>query len=246
MSGWRQTALHTARRLGVEPQLRHLQDTLESKGVRRDRRDGRHLRVLLAGVLAPDASCVDVGANLGVVLDDFVRCAPEGRHVAYEPLPELAADLARRYPEVDVRNAAVSDHRGTATFFRDPAAHSQSSLSVLDRAPGELEELEVELVDLDSSLPPDMAPALLKIDVEGAEEQVLRGARETLRRHRPVVVLEHGAGARFFGTRSETIHELLSEAGLRVYDVDGQGPYTAAAFAARVSRGDLWTFLARP
>jgi FkbM family methyltransferase len=243
MSGARNRMILAARRLGIERRLRDVY-SLRSREGRRDRRDMRNLRLLMALTLEADAACVDVGANMGVVLGEMVRFAPRGRHVAYEPLPELASQLAREFPQVDVRNAAVSDHAGTATFHRVKGRETRSSLSPLDHAPEELEPYTVALEDLDSGLPPDFVPALIKIDVEGAEEQVLRGAARTLERHRPVVVLEHSSNAVHFGTRSETVHELLAAAGLRVFDIDGNGPYDAAGLAARVRSGAMWTFVA--
>src|SRR5688572_29795801 len=56
---------------------------------RRNAVDERHLRVLLAAVLSPDARCVDVGANVGTVLETICALAPHGNHFAFEPLPEL-------------------------------------------------------------------------------------------------------------------------------------------------------------
>jgi FkbM family methyltransferase len=243
VSDVRNRLILAARRLGIEDRLRDVH-SLRSREGRRDRRDMRQLRLLMALTLAEDASCIDVGANLGSVLRDIARFAPRGRHLAYEPLPELAAQLARDFPQVDVRNAAVSDHVGSATFHRVKGRETRSSLSTLDHAPEELEAYTVRLEDLDSGIPADFVPALIKIDVEGAEEQVLRGAAGTLERHRPVVVLEHSSNAAHFGTRSETVHELLTAAGLRVFDIDGNGPYGAAELAERVRSGAMWTFVA--
>lgn len=246
MSRWRQTTLRAARAAGLEPRLRRVQAALEPKTARRDRRDNEHLRVLLAGALAADADCIDVGANVGEVLSDIVRLAPRGRHIAYEPLPDLAERLRERFPGVEVRNAALSDHEGEATFHRVKRAAAHSSLSPLDHSGDELEPFTVALETLDSSLPDGLAPAFVKIDVEGAEEQVLLGALETLRAHQPIVVLEHGAGAAYFGTTSERIHELLGDgAGLRVFDILGNGPLDGPAFAAEVAGGEVWTFVAR-
>ena len=73
---------------------------------------------------------------------------------------------------------------------------------------------------------------------------MLRGAARTLERHRPTVVLEHSSNAAHFGTRSETMHELLTAVGLRVFDIDGNGPYRPGDFAARVRSGAMWTFVA--
>jgi FkbM family methyltransferase len=238
----RQAVLRAARRVGAEPALRALQDRLSPYEVRRDRRDVRQLELLLAWTLREDSNCVDAGANVGDVLREMVRLAPRGRHVAVEPLPDLAADLRRRFPGVAVRQSALSDASGTATFHRVREAASRSSL----RPTGAPEDqVQVAVERLDDALADDYAPALVKIDVEGAEAGLLRGAQETLQRHRPLVVLEHGASARHFGTTAEEVYALLRGPGLRVFDIDGGGPYTEADFAARVARGDIWTFVAR-
>ena len=239
---WRQGVLRAARRAGAEPALRRVQYALSSAEQRRDRRDCRQVGLLLAYLLREDSNCIDAGANVGDVLRQIVRYAPRGRHVAFEPLPDLAAGLRVGFPAVDVREAALSDAAGTATFHRVRDGSARSSL----RPTGaEEERLSVSVQRLDDALDAGYAPDLIKIDVEGAEGLLLRGARETLARHRPVVVFEHGAHAARFGTTSEEIHDLLAAAGLRLLDIDGGGPYSRTAFAARVRRGDLWTFVAR-
>ena len=60
------------------------------------------------------------------------------------------------------------------------------------------------------------------------------------------MVLEHNRDARHFGTTPATVHGLLNVAGLHLFDIDGGGPYDAAALERRVDAGDLWTFVARP
>jgi hypothetical protein len=69
----------------------------------------------------------------------------------------------------------------------------------------------------------------------------------TLREHRPIVVFEHGDdGAARFGSTSASIHDLLCrEAGLRVFDIDGNGPFDREGFVAHVRAGGVWTFVAR-
>jgi FkbM family methyltransferase len=240
----RRHALRFARRLGVEPQLRLAQDAVSPWYVRRARRDDAHLRAIMAAVLRPDANCIDVGANVGDMLETMTRLAPEGRHIAYEPLPDLAAGLARRFPDVDVRQAALSDAAGEATFYRRTDAVARSGLEPT----GESEPITVRLEALDETLPDGYVPHFVKIDVEGAELAVLRGAIETLRRHRPVVALEHGNTALRYGTTHAMVHDLLAgEAGLRIFDLDGEGPLDRATFD-RVADppGRRWNFLARP
>ena len=243
MTTLRRRMILAARRMGAEDRLRDVH-SLRSRAARRDRRDMRNLRLLLSLTLPADACCVDVGANIGVVLRDIVRVAPRGRHIAYEPLPDLAEMLEREFPDVEVHNAAASDRTGNATFHRVKARDTRSSLSALDFAEEELERFTVALEPLDTALPEGYVPAFVKIDVEGAEEQVLRGAADTLARPRPIVVFEHDARARHFGTSSETVHELFAAAGLRVFDIDGRGPYGPTELASRVRSGAMWTFVA--
>ena len=216
-----------------------------NRGARREALDHEHLRVLLAGSLAADASCIDVGAHDGGVLREIVRCAPQGRHIAYEPLPELAAMLARQYPQVDVRAAALSDHDGEEAFLHDRTEPMRSALHAHDFTdPENTAEIRVLVERLDVALPDGYVPAMVKIDVEGAEAEVLRGAVETLRRHRPIVVFEHGAGG---GSSPSEVYSILAgDAGYRIFDLDGTGPYSLSEFEAAYPRPTMWNWIGRP
>jgi FkbM family methyltransferase len=245
----RQRLAGAAARLGIDEPLRRVKRSFEPAHIRRDRRDNEHLRAILASVLAPDACCIDVGAHRGAILAELVRLAPLGRHLAYEPLPELAALLAAGFPGAEVRNAALSDRAGEREFVRvvdDPGWSGFRERPA--PAGGPVERLTVRTERLDDALPAGFVPALVKIDVEGAELEVLDGAMATLATHRPVVVFEHGAGsADHYGTRPEDVHARLSGgAGLRIFDLDGDGPYTAERFAASFRSGERVNFLARP
>jgi FkbM family methyltransferase len=214
----------------------------------RDRRDAEHLRLLLAVSLSADSNCIDVGAHKGSVLEQLVHLAPEGRHIAYEPLPYLHERLVARFPRVDVRCAALSDRAGRATFTHvktDPAYSGFRERAYPRRE--ELETIEVRTERLDAALPSGFVPRLIKIDVEGAEREVLEGAIETIRIHKPIVVFEHGMGASdYYGTSPSHVFDLLrSEAGLRVFDLDGGGPYDRWEFEVIFRRGGIWNFVAR-
>ena len=240
----RQKILASARRMGLEPQLRRAQDALTPRSRLRSKRDDAHLRAIMAAVLPPEASCIDIGANAGEVLRTMVRLAPAGDHIAYEPLPELAGALAERFPAVDVRNAALSDGAGEATFYRDTASDSRSSL----RPGTDSEPFTVRLATLDEDLPEGYRPSFVKIDVEGAELAVLRGGAETLARHRPHIAIEHGSSAAAFGTTHRMVHDFLAgDLGMRIFDMDGEGPLSADEFDLVADPpGDRWNFIACP
>jgi FkbM family methyltransferase len=243
-SGWRRPVLGAARAFKLERALRGAQYALSSRTQRRDIRDNQRMRLLFRLALPIDASVVDVGANVGDLLAEVVDAAPLGRHVAYEPLTDLAVALANRFPSVDVRNAAVSDAAGEATFHRVKGAHARSSLATRGLPPDAIEPVTVRVETLDD-LPTDFRPALIKIDVEGAEGAVLRGARRVLAEHRPIVVFEHGyEAAAAFHTAPCDIHALLVRHDYRIFDIDANGPLDRHAFEQTVRKGKVWTFVA--
>lgn len=245
MADARRIVKAVAERLGLE---RPLQRAYEWRNpiARRDRIDNERLRQLLAFSLRDDSNCVDVGCHRGDVLREMIRLAPRGRHIAFEPVPASHAALAASFPGVDVRRAAASDADGEAEFVVVPDLPSHSGLR--ERSlPGDLrtQRMRVRTERLDAALPEDYVPHFVKIDVEGAELQVLRGAVETLRRHRPVVWFEHGWGASDrYGTRPADVHRLLvGELGMRIFDADGRGPYSESDFEA-VFTEPMWNFVA--
>ncbi len=202
---------------------------------------------ILAGVLRSDSTFVDVGTNRGQILREAVRLAPSGRHIAFEPIPALADEVARAFPGVDCRRLAVGAGAEVAQFCHftslDGWSGLQRSPEISDER-GQPQYIEVQVSTLDAELR-DACPSLLKVDVEGAELQVLEGAREVLVRARPVVVFEHvAAAARLYGSRSSALWDLFAELGYRVFAVTGEGPLTREAFCA--STGAVVNWLATP
>ena len=200
---------------------------------RLNRDEDEHLRRLLSFVLAADHNAIDIGAHGGSVLREICRVAPRGRHLAIEPIPRLARLLRRLYPHVEVLELALSDRSGEADFVHVTTLPSWSGLRRRPYPPrvgdGDLEVLRVRTERLDDVVPAGYVPHLIKVDVEGGELDVLRGARRLLLAHRPVVVFELSqAPADAYGADGAALHALLTdEIGLRIFDLDGDGPYRA-------------------
>jgi FkbM family methyltransferase len=216
--------------------------------VRADIRDHELLVALMERELREDSDCLDVGAHAGSVLREMVRIAPRGRHVAWEPLPAFAAGLRREFPGVEVREAALADASGRRELTHVIDLPGWSGLAVRPMpSAGPTETLLVDCERLDDVLPDGVRPAFVKIDVEGAEALVLRGALQTLRAHRPLVAFEHGRGsAEYHGTGPGDVHGLFEELGYAVFGLDGDGPYDLERFGEIFASGERVNFVARP
>ena len=143
---------------------------------------------LVTRLCAPAKTFLDVGAHLGSITAEVLRASPAVKVQAFEAIPEKVERLRRKFPQVQVHECALADAQGVATFYVD-ARHS--ACSSLARTAGEVREIKVRLQTLDAIVDADDVD-VLKIDVEGAELGVLRGAVRTLERCRPVVMFESG------------------------------------------------------
>jgi FkbM family methyltransferase len=213
---------------------------------------------VMARVLARGSNCIDVGCHRGAILNGMLRFAPDGTHFAFEPLPDLFADLTAKYanvPTVRLHELALSDAPGDTTFQHVVTNPAYSGLKQrrYDRPNEQVVEITVKVARLDDVLPSGFDIRLVKIDVEGAELQVLRGGTGMLRRCLPFVVFEHGLGAAdCYDTRPEQVFDLLSDCGLRVslmkdwLEHGSAKAFTRAAFAEEFDTGRNFYYLAHP
>jgi FkbM family methyltransferase len=165
-------------------------------------------------VLGPDSCFVDVGCNKGDILREAVKVAPYGTHWAFEPLPHLFADLQATFPKVNLFNVALSDRIGTSEFAHVVSAPALSGFQHRRDDSRAVQQITVRTETLDGVLGSNRAD-MIKIDVEGAELLVLRGAMQTIAGNKPVIVFEHGlGGADSYGHKPEHVYDLLADCGL--------------------------------
>lgn len=133
---------------------------------------------------------VDVGANRGQFALVARERWPDARLICFEPLPGPRARLARvlrDHPRAEIVDAAVGAASGSATIHVSRADDSSSLLPITERQSNtfprtdELGTMRVRTATLDEHFPDGVArPCLLKIDVQGFELEVLRGADRLL------------------------------------------------------------------
>ena len=215
-----------------------------------NKRDDALMRTLVSALLDESSNAIDVGSHEGAFIDWFLRVAPLGQHGAIEPLPQFAAALRKRYPTVTVHEVAASDVNGNATFFHVASSPAYSGLKrIAYPTPQTVNSIDIKTARLDDLVPIDFPVSLIKIDVEGAELEVLRGAARTIQRWRPAILFEHGsASADPYGTTPMKLYRLITGFGLRIFSLNGDGPHCEDAFVDRClppGKPKEWNFLAK-
>jgi len=192
-----------------------------------------HVVHVLVRHLKQGDCCMDVGANLGYFTSVMShRVGTEGEVIAFEPLPQNVQVLQENIAlegltNVRVEAKAVGDSNETSSLLiqGDKEFTGTPSLTAFYSWSGERSSIPVEVVTLDEYLAGmRKAPALLKIDVEGAELLVLRGATTLLSSVRPTLLIEvHGWGS----PQSEEVIGLIKQ---HHYEVEILGLRNREAF----------------
>ncbi len=190
---------------------------------------------LMAALARPDAITVDVGASYGMWTFHARRYAREV--VAFEPLPGLASALQRGFARsrtpVHVHEAALSATSGVARITMPPLQPGYSTIEPGNDLTGKVseayawQELEVQTRTLDSYALDDVA--FIKVDAEGHEESVLRGALATIRRCQPALAVEteerHKRGS------VDAVSDLAAELGYRRFFLHGGALHAGEEFS---------------
>ena len=226
--------------------VRHLSHIVNSRIVEQG---PKSLFAVLIDRLSPKCFW-DVGANFGIYSWLFLSRVHRGTAVLLEPEPDnlilLRRTIAHSNLEVICLPVAASDESSEAVFHRDSVTGLTGALS------GDTEPyvslhygrrsptMTVQTTSLDDLATTQEPPDLIKIDVEGAELSVLRGARALLREREPVVLFEAQQQH-----RDEAI-AMLSEAGYVVQSSLGPDESTYSLTDARISSaGDFIALPAR-
>ena len=167
--------------------------------------------------LTKKSNWVDIGAHKGHILRELLNVAPNGSSFAFEPIPNLYKGLQSKYgKKVKVYDTALSDQKGEKTFtlFVDRPAFSGFNKRAIE---GDYvtETLVVKVDRLDNIIDPSIHIDLIKIDVEGAEMEVLKGAERILKNSKPIVLFEFGVGGiGAYDTTPEMMYDYLTDCGL--------------------------------
>lgn len=179
---------------------------------------GQHeldVQAAIARLLDPGDGFIDLGANAGFfMLVAAKRIGPSGWCVAVDP-DAFNCDYLHAQIELNglknctVLHRAATDHCGTAKFAVGIPGDSTGHLADAG--------VEVSATTIDAICETHPGPKLIKVDVEGAEVLVLKGAEKTLKTSRPAWLME--AHSLELGRE---VRKILSDAGYRFTDLQGE------------------------
>lgn len=175
-------------------------------------------RLLSGGVYEPDTieylrghagagDIVHAGTYFGDFLPGIARALhPDARLWAFEPGPEnyecaRITALLNRMDNIELTHAALADLPGTAELkVTDAAGAPMGGRSHLDNASTQgrdphADAVQVPVTTVDTTVPAERSVSVIQLDVEGHEIPALKGALETIRRNRPILLLEIYAGS---------------------------------------------------
>lgn len=207
---------------------------------------------LIRHFLHEDSNCVDVGCHEGDVMDLFVMYAPRGKHYGFEPLEGHARRLRSRYKNsnVVIHNLALANYCGRDEFIVDAHNKGYSHLATAEedvRAGYSATNVRVDKLD---NLVRNRVD-FLKIDVEGAELQVLDGSRSLFTNWTPVTIFEHSLNSsQRYKTAPELIFNFFQSFNMSVFPLGEiqsfHNPLTIEEFRHLHQRDLCWNYIAVP
>jgi FkbM family methyltransferase len=171
----------------------------------------------------------DIGAHIGLVSLPLSMSIDQcGKLFAFEPAESNRAFLENHIRDNGIHNIEIiSDLVGdeaveSVRFFESPADSGMNTIAESRRRSGFV-ETDVKQITLDAFCNKrDLRPELIKIDTEGAELNILRGASGVLRKYHPIIFLSvHPQHVAELGGSVEELEELLTRLGYVVNDMDG-------------------------
>lgn len=181
---------------------------------------------------------LDIGAHYGYFTLLAARLTgTEGKVISVEAATDTFAILKKNiqpFPTITAVRAAVCAQEGMLTFYQFPALYSEYNGLNVDIHRTEAwfnhfppKATPVEGITLDELLArQEFRPSFIKIDVEGAEDQVIEGGLNTFQNIRPVIAMEYLAGDKS-GNGHKRAVVLLNECGYQAHSIHSSGELVA-------------------
>lgn len=208
--------------------------------------------------LGPNPIYFDIGSNIGLFSTMVAKQFPKSQVYAFDPDPVCYLALSEtkifnRLENLHLMPVGLGERTGLLEFYFDPLNHGGHSFDETNiQSGGKPIRSSLYSFRLDELMEKVDSPKvdLMKVDVQGFEWQVLRGAQNTILKHRPVMLVE--CEHKYAVTAGDTIKQLFS--GYTCETSDGGTRFNAAELPQRASEllaqgrtfSDFWFFPAAP
>ncbi len=208
-------------------------------------------------VLREGDIAIDVGAHVGrhcIPMANSV--SPSGKVFAVEPLPVCRGYLTHQIEVfhkelkdiIKIYPFAMSDYEGKGEFVvaKDALAYSGLRERIYD-VPTELEKIPVTIKTIDNLFLDLPSLRYIKIDAEGGEYHIMRGAAACIDKFRPLVSFEFGVNSiKEYGFTPDEPAQFLLDRGYRIYDILGRLLPAPSDFVQSATSQNVWDYIAVP
>lgn len=186
----------------------------------------------LKSIIQENATVLDIGANCGWYSLALAKHCPSAQIHAFEPIPPTNEILLRNirhngFGNITAHQLAFSNQERALEFLYTPNCSGATSLTMAGQPDSEerLERIQCPGTTLDLFCTKhDLAPTIIKCDVEGAELMVIQGGEQAIATHKPVILIELlRKWARQFNYHPNDVVALLGKYGYQAYTLDPEG-----------------------
>jgi len=164
----------------------------------------------------------DIGSNIGFYTVLFSKLAKKGKVVSFEPASRTYEMLLKQVSvngadNIVLNNFALGDKRGSKEFYYEDAALAEGTASFFEMSGSQHEKVQVETID---TLNKTTLPDIIKLDVEGYEEQVFIGGAIFFKENSPVIMVE----LKHIGKDTrKRVEGIIKEFGYSIYAIRKRG-----------------------
>ena len=147
---------------------------------------------LVTNICKSNKTFIDIGAHIGSIIACVMQNNPSINIIAVEAIPGKVVKLRQKFPSAKILPYALGNKEDEVSFFINLDRSGYSSLKKSEKfLDSQMKEITVSMKKLDALVSLDNID-VIKIDVEGAELQVLQGASNTIQLNRSIIMFESG------------------------------------------------------
>ena len=184
--------------------------------------DERHEVKIMKKLIKKEDVIWDIGSNIGFYTLLFSKLAKKGKVISFEPASRTYEILLKQISvngadNIVLNNFALGDKKGSQELYYEDAALAQGTASFFEMPGSQHEKVQVETID---TINEAVLPDIIKLDVEGYEEQVFIGGAIFFKENSPMIMVEL---KHFDEDTRKRVEGIIEEFGYSIYAIRKRG-----------------------